>query len=80
MPQLRESGPYIYPTWLTKLIAGLDSRKTGESHSRPGLRGKVQHLKQKTRSQNDLAEPRQLCPIMGENCETPRAENRLRYS
>ena len=24
MPQLRESGPYIYPTWLTKLIAGLD--------------------------------------------------------
>ena len=31
MPQLRESGPYIYPTWLTKLIAGLDSRKTGRA-------------------------------------------------
>ena len=24
MPQLRDSGPYIYPTWLPKLLAGLD--------------------------------------------------------
>ena len=24
MPQLRENGPYIYPTWLPKLLAGLD--------------------------------------------------------
>ena len=24
MPELRENGPYIYPTWLPKLLAGLD--------------------------------------------------------
>ena len=24
MPQLRDSGPYIYPTWLPQLLAGLD--------------------------------------------------------
>ena len=24
MPQLREGGPYVYPTWLPKLLAGLD--------------------------------------------------------
>ena len=24
MPALRESGPYVYPTWLPKLLAGLD--------------------------------------------------------
>ena len=24
MPALRETGPYIYPTWLPKLLAGLD--------------------------------------------------------
>ena len=24
MPALRENGPYIYPTWLPKLLAGLD--------------------------------------------------------
>ena len=25
MPALRKTGPYIYPTWLPKLLAGLDS-------------------------------------------------------
>ena len=25
MPALRESGPYIWPTWLPELIVGLDS-------------------------------------------------------
>ena len=24
MPQLRESGPYVWPTWLPKLLAGMD--------------------------------------------------------
>ena len=24
MPELQEKGPYIYPTWLPKLLAGLD--------------------------------------------------------
>ncbi len=24
MPQLSEGGPYVYPTWLPKLLAGLD--------------------------------------------------------
>ncbi len=26
-PALRENGPYIYPTWLPKLLAGLDRCK-----------------------------------------------------
>ena len=25
MATLRQTGPYIYPTWLPKLLAGLDS-------------------------------------------------------